>query len=160
MTNDVQCSSGQWLKQESGKSSKNIISIRIVLSNGTMLSNGNHHTDYEEVSVKLGLQRGELATSRGATTNSDVPRPSAPSTNTYVSSLAHHASQVSEVKVLSNWTILGNGNHNMGQEGFSVMLGLQRVDFVCGFEQVENFFIKGPGPNAGMMELATSNRVT
>nr|GEY34703.1 probable serine/threonine-protein kinase roco5 isoform X1 [Tanacetum cinerariifolium] len=151
-----------------------------VLSNGTMLSNGNHHTHYEEVSVKLGLQRVdsvcsseqvenifvkgpgpnvaiiESATSRGATANSDVPRPSAPSANTSVSSLAHQASGVSEVKVLSNGTILGNGNHNMGQEGFSAMLGLQRVDSVRGFEQVENFFVKGPGPNVGMMELATS----
>ncbi|GJV63223.1 probable serine/threonine-protein kinase roco5 isoform X1 [Tanacetum coccineum] len=208
MTNDVPCSSGQWLKQESGKSSKNNISIRTgeefsmeflqecrlgrqpcngngkVLSNGTMLRNGNHHTDYEEVSVKLGLQRVdsvcsseqvenifvkgpgpnvaimESATSRGATANSDVPRPSALSANTSVSSLAHQASGISEVKVLSNGTILRNGNHNMGQEGFSAMLGLQRVDSVRGSEQVENFFVKGPGPNVGMMELATSRGAT
>nr|GEW16934.1 hypothetical protein [Tanacetum cinerariifolium] len=68
--------------------------------------------------------------------------------------------RVSEVKVLSNGTILGNENHNMGQEGFSAMLGLQRVDYVRGFEQVEKCFVKGAGPSVGMMELATSNRVT
>ncbi|PWA83085.1 Phox/Bem1p [Artemisia annua] len=151
-----------------------------VLSNGMMLSNGNHHMVREGVSDMLGLQRVdsvyssnmvenvsvkgsgpnlvmmELATSRGAATNINVPRPSAPSTNDSVPSLVHRASGVSEVKVLSNGTLLSNGNHHKGYEGVSAMFGLQRVGPVCSSDMVENISVKGSGPNVGMKELPTS----
>ncbi|GKE46998.1 hypothetical protein Tco_1478256, partial [Tanacetum coccineum] len=131
-----------------GKSSKNNISIRTgkefsmefleechlgrqpcngngkVLSTGTMLSNGNYHMHYEEVRPGPNVDMMESATLRGAAANSDVPRSSAPSVNDFVSSMAHQAIRVSEVKVPSNGMMLSNGTHYMAHEEVSAMLGL------------------------------------
>ncbi|GKF08074.1 hypothetical protein Tco_0042298, partial [Tanacetum coccineum] len=84
----------------------------------------------------------ESATLRGAAANSDVPRSSAPSVNDFVSSMAHQAIRVSEVKVPSNGMMLSNGNHHMAHEEVSAMLGLQMVDSVCSSDMVDNISIK------------------
>ncbi|GKB07735.1 FAR1-related sequence 5-like protein [Tanacetum coccineum] len=141
----VPCSSGQSLKQEShvvlkdgilfGKSSKNNISIRTgkefsmkfleECRLGRQPCNGNGKV--ENIFVKgpgPNVDMMESATLRGAAANSDVPRSSAPSVNDFVSSMAHQAIRVSEVKVPSNGMMLSNGNHHMAHEEVSAMLGL------------------------------------
>ncbi|GJX86079.1 hypothetical protein Tco_0336853 [Tanacetum coccineum] len=133
------------LKQEShvvlkdgilfGKSSKNNISIRTgkefsmefleECRLGRQPCNGNGKV--ENIFVKgpgPNVDMMESATLRGAAANSDVPRSSAPSVNDFVSSMAHQAIRVSEVKVPSNGMMLSNGNHHMAHEEVSVMLGL------------------------------------